>query len=446
MWDDKINKKIKDAADQYHPAYDDNAWDKMELLLNEHLPVKDNERKKYLFILLVLLFLGGSFFALYEYNTSKNKVLKGGSSKNMTQTILLPEKKSYTNKADNNSSKININSVEKNIPESRLERENNNRPLSIPGNNFTTDKKDKLIPGATEKKPGKGYSKIITNANAAEVESRDVINNSGNVPANDELNTTQGKKNSAEQIINNDNSRDAKKPISDGKDDTTRTKEVLKSDVAKISLPAKKSTKTNNKFSKNFAIDISMGPDVSIAGLHKAGKITIGYGVGLSYSLSNKFTVHTGFYIADKIYSANKNEYHLPPSNSYNYLFNIDANCKVYEIPVTVSYNFKKVKNHQWFIGGGLSSYLMKKESYDYYYKYPSGYVDTKSWSISNKNQHYFAILDISAGYQYNFNKRVSLIGEPYLKIPMEGVGAGKVKLNSGGILFTLSVKPFYKK
>jgi hypothetical protein len=185
MWDDKINKKIKDAADQYHPAYDDNAWDKMELLLNEHLPVKDNERKKYLFILLVLLFLGGSFFALYEYNTSKNKVLKGGSSKNMTQTILLPEKKSYTNKADNNSSKININSVEKNIPESRLERENNNRPLSIPGNNFTTDKKDKLIPGATEKKPGKGYSKIITNANAAEVESRDVINNSGNVPAND---------------------------------------------------------------------------------------------------------------------------------------------------------------------------------------------------------------------------------------------------------------------
>jgi len=88
----------------------------------------------------------------------------------------------------------------------------------------------------------------------------------------------------------------------------------------------------------------------------------------------------------------------------------------------------------------------MKKESYDYYYKYPSGYVDTKSWSISNKNQHYFAILDISAGYQYNFNKRVSLISEPYLKIPMVGVGAGKVKLNSGGILFTLSVKPFYKK
>ncbi|MEO8860717.1 MAG: hypothetical protein ABI358_04800, partial [Ginsengibacter sp.] len=309
-----------------------------------------------------------------------------------------------------------------------------------------TDKTDNLFPNAREKKPGKGYSKIITNANAAEVENHDVINNSGNVSANDQLNTAQGKRNSAEQIIDNDNSLDAKEQISDGKGDTAKTKEVLKSDVAKTSLPAKKSTKTNNKFSKNFAIDISAGPDVSIAGLDKAGKITIGYGVGLRYNLSTRFTLHTGFYIADKIYSANKNDYHAPPSAGYNYLFNIDANCKVYEIPVTVSYNFGKAKNHQWFVGGGLSSYIMKKESYDYYYKYPSGYVDTKSSSISNKNQHYFAILDISAGYQYNFNKRVSLIAEPYLKIPMTGVGEGKVKLNSGGILFTLSVKPFYKK
>ena len=40
MWDDEIHKKIKDAADQYHPAYDDNAWSKMEQLLDEHLPIK----------------------------------------------------------------------------------------------------------------------------------------------------------------------------------------------------------------------------------------------------------------------------------------------------------------------------------------------------------------------------------------------------------------------
>ncbi len=446
MWDDKINKKIKDAADQYHPAYDDNAWDKMELLLNEHLPVKDNERKKYLYIVLLLLFLGGSFFAFYKYNNSKNRSLENVSSKNITQTILSPEKKSYSNKADNNSSKINVNSVEKNGPANHLESENNNRPASVTGNNFPTDKTDNLLASAKEKHFEKGYSKNIINTKASEGENKDVLNNSDEPPANDQLNTIQNEKNNPEQIIINSNSLGAKNQAPDVKDDTKKAKDVLKSDVTKTVSAAKKSTKTNYKFSRNFAIDISAGPDVSIAGLDKVGKITIGYGVGLRYNLSTRFTLHTGFYIADKIYSANKNEYHAPSSAGYNYLFNIDANCKVYEIPVTVSYNFGKTKNHQWFIGGGLSSYLMKKESYDYYYKYPTGYVDTKSWSISNKNQHYFAILDISAGYQYNFNKRVSLIGEPYLKIPIKGVGAGKVKLNSGGILFTLSVKPFYKK
>ena len=30
MWDDENDKRIKEAADHYHPAYDDTAWEKME--------------------------------------------------------------------------------------------------------------------------------------------------------------------------------------------------------------------------------------------------------------------------------------------------------------------------------------------------------------------------------------------------------------------------------
>jgi hypothetical protein len=103
------------------------------------------------------------------------------------------------------------------------------------------------------------------------------------------------------------------------------------------------------------------------------------------------------------------------------------------------------VKNHRWFASTGLSSYLMKKESYVYYYKYPSGNTNEKSLSISNKNKHYFSVLDLSAGYQYMVNKRLSLMAEPYLRVALSGIGAGKIKLNSGGILFTVILKPFKK-
>ena len=34
-------------------------------------------------------------------------------------------------------------------------------------------------------------------------------------------------------------------------------------------------------------------------------------------------------------------------------------------------------------------------------------------------------------------------MAEPYIKLPLSGVGYGKVKLNSGGLLITVGFKPF---
>ena len=69
MWDDEINKKIKDAADQYHPAYDENAWDKMEQMLDEHLPRKKDRRRIIYFLPLILLLGGGIFFVISRKET-----------------------------------------------------------------------------------------------------------------------------------------------------------------------------------------------------------------------------------------------------------------------------------------------------------------------------------------------------------------------------------------
>ena len=75
MWDDEINKKIKDAADQYHPAYDENAWDKMELLLDQHLPVEKKRKRKYFLIPLLALLLGSSFFIIYYKHSNSSNLM-----------------------------------------------------------------------------------------------------------------------------------------------------------------------------------------------------------------------------------------------------------------------------------------------------------------------------------------------------------------------------------
>jgi hypothetical protein len=89
----------------------------------------------------------------------------------------------------------------------------------------------------------------------------------------------------------------------------------------------------------------------------------------------------------------------------------------------------------------------MKKETYNYFYKHnATGPTYTQKWTLQNENKHLFSVLTFSGGYQRNISNRFFISAEPYIKIPLSGVGFGKVKLNSAGAQFTIGVKPFVKK
>ena len=206
-----------------------------------------------------------------------------------------------------------------------------------------------------------------------------------------------------------------------------------------------KSSKTKNSPVSNFGITVSAGPDLSSINFNEPGEWRMQYGIGIMYALSKKISLRTGFYVGRKIYTADPEDYHSgynpPPS-----LQKIEANCLVHEIPVSLVYNFSSRKKHNWFVAGGLSSYLMKEETYEYAYKDPGGQMQYYTAVYKNENSHIFSVINLSGGYQYHFSDRFSLMAEPYVKIPLSGVGHGKVHLNSGGILFTAGFKPFLRK
>jgi hypothetical protein len=211
------------------------------------------------------------------------------------------------------------------------------------------------------------------------------------------------------------------------------------------STPEKKS-KVKSKKGNTFFFTLSAGPDVSATGGDKLGKAKLLAGVGLGYTFKDRLTIRSGFYTGRKIYTSSPESYH-PPGSFWNYYPNlqkVDADCRVYEIPLSLSYNFSHSSKHQLFASAGISSLLMKKETYNYFYKYSaSGPTVTKKYTIRDQNKHYFSILTLSGGYQKNIGKSFSIVVEPYFKIPLSGVGFGKVKLNSGGILFSAVIKPF---
>ena len=447
------DKRIREAADHYHPAYDDKAWDKMEKMLDKHLPQK-KDRKKIYFLLPLLLLMGGSLFFIVSDKLQKHLPQTSDISvqKNLSHKLNSTKPSSANHSESSTNTSLNESGTsEKNKGDLQMTKANSGNTIAVNTNqspvasiNKNIDKKWQANYNYKENLPVK--SEIVLKQGSIEEKnndneiSKDEPGYSRNEPLNKSNNISGQNENKTElqEIVNQTS--------------IIRKDEIKKQDtIAKIennqSETVKKKTKSKSSFKNNFGITLSAGPDISGVHVNDAGQLTITYGGGISYSIYKKFTIRTGFYVSKKIYSVGPNDYHLPTGSlgNYEYLQNVDANCKVYEIPINLDYSFGKIKNHSWFVSTGLSSYLMKRESYNYYYKTPAGETYNKDWTINNKNKNFFSVLNLSGGYQYYFNKQFSIMAEPYINLPLSGIGAGKVKLNSSGLLFTLTVKPFLK-
>ena len=434
MLDDEYDKKIKEAAEHYHPAYDDTAWEKMSQLLDEHLPQK-KERRKIFFILPSLLLVAALVFFVVMNNGKKDasNIAQNVSSKNNTEKAVV--EKTVLNSKEKKSSLSAEPTTNSLLPkEAKTKNDHHSISVSIQKANKTATNP------VDENKEQERVFKSDVAAKENELKQQPVSTNKNNennkaVSSADVKSSTF---NDSKSVISDENNSASNKVAEEEK--------VAKNEKEKTTPAIKKSKKTSNSFTDNFGVSISAGPDISGVKANKIGKLTAVFGVGIGYSISKDFSIRSGFYVSKKIYSVEGEDYNLPAGNpTYGYLQNVNANCTVYEIPVKADYHFTRIKNHNWFISTGLSSYLMKKENYDYYYKTVTGETYDKDWTINNKNKHFFSVLSFSGGYEYFFNKQFSFAAEPYINLPLKGIGVGKVKLNSGGILFTLKMKLFLK-
>jgi hypothetical protein len=78
----------------------------------------------------------------------------------------------------------------------------------------------------------------------------------------------------------------------------------------------------------------------------------------------------------------------------------------------------------------------MKKEDYNVTTKV-NNIVEQKQWSIANQNRHLLSIANLSVGYEYRWN-RLAVQGGPYLKLPLSGIGYGRVNTTGAGVLLAV--------
>lgn len=192
-----------------------------------------------------------------------------------------------------------------------------------------------------------------------------------------------------------------------------------------------------------WSLGLVLAPDFTTVGqLNEFTSPGLDVGITVEYFISKKLSITTGAILTRKLYNTSDIEQYTVPSGFWNgsdLPEEILANCKVIDIPINLRYRLRQGKRTSFFASAGISSYLMLNEVYDYDYGYgQSGGSQPTRWEVSNENNHFFGVYNLSVGITRKVGNNISIEAEPFLNNSLGGVGWGQVRLKSTGAHFHL--------
>jgi len=202
----------------------------------------------------------------------------------------------------------------------------------------------------------------------------------------------------------------------------------------------KKSVKTRTNNYKGFYIGGAFAPELTSVKFQPARK---SYDIGLlvGYNLNKKLSIELGFMLAKKYYYTS-GKYIVPNTMGLenSKILVLNAFTSMTEMPLTIQYNLRNKNNSKIFVNGGMVSYILHKENYNYVYKKDGERMH--GTTLNNKpSQSWFSNVQMSLGYEHSFDKICNVRIEPYCRIPLKGIGISDLPVSSVGVNFAI-IKP----
>lgn len=161
-----------------------------------------------------------------------------------------------------------------------------------------------------------------------------------------------------------------------------------------------------------------------------------GYSLAIvaGYRFNKKLSIETGIHIEKKEYYTSGehfiNKTVLPTTGK---LLWVESENELIEIPITLKADILHKGRHNLFATIGLSSYLVNKEYYEFEEEI-NGVLSDGSVLYTNNTHTLFATTNFSLGYQFWVGKIGSLRIEPYLNLPLKGIGKSQEPIISRGV------------
>lgn len=432
--DSRLEQLSREAADRYTVKASP-SWDKMEKELDKVLPTDKKKRRPFLFWWIIPGILIGGSILWYTLHTPESNLENTGAAI-VTST---PNKES-------------IIESNKNIKQQKI--------ASIPFQSADTEQKHSPVIDAKREESSSYLSKTSQQLNSAIAQNKGLSNQpkkTGQAPPGiSSLQkevilasaSTSSTSTEYEQITHS--TTDTGNNVSDNGIHTTKNSMLVSLNYIEepITVKTQDSIIPKNKKEKSaFSWALVAGIDATTVKFRYADKASLSGGIMIGYHFNRNWSIHTGALYTRKNYKMAGSDFKAPLGSWVaNYkLETVDGFCNMWEIPLLVRYTFDAQTKNKAFISGGLSSYLMTRENYNYFYYY-NGLPVRRNVNYPDGKTHPFSILKLSAGWIREVNKKASLIVEPFANLPLSGLGFGSAKLSSFGIHFSYQFRQPNKK
>lgn len=417
--DTDLDELLKQAYEKYDMGKQTNSWESLSSVLDEHLPQKKDKRRGFFFLLYLFLMVGGSSLLIFTGNKPDRRSLATDTSKFSG---------SYTDG-----------------------RRADGAPAGAGG--VVSGGDAGKVRDAGEMRA----ARKVRDAAGGQAAGERVASGSARRDAEGSGDDRGGSAGGAARPTTPALSRATASPAPADVSAPLATVTGPVPPIVAKNLPAQDSALANIKKKKDqspsktrfFEAGILAGEDESNVRFKTNSRAGFNLGLLLGYSFSKRWSVTSGLIYTWKNYMADGKDYHAPKDHFVNspgvVLQQAASTCSMLDIPINVRFNLSVKDRSKLFLTTGISSYVMLREVYTFYGT-DSGTAFKRGLDGDEvlKKGFWFSILNLSIGYEKNISKRLSFQAEPYVKIPLQGIGFGKVQMNSYGINFALKMKYFH--
>ena len=202
----------------------------------------------------------------------------------------------------------------------------------------------------------------------------------------------------------------------------------------------KKSEKLEEKGPK-IIVGANAGIETAQSPLGGLSDVDYSIGLRLGYVASSKLVINAGVSYISECYLAEGDDY-VPPVGFWASTEGVapeevSALCDMIDVSLGASYHFSDVQSNGLSAHVNLLSNFMLREEYDYRFAESS---DDFTGLFTGESQTLMSQIELSTSYKLRTGGGYFIDAGPYLKLPLNGVGHGNVRLTSIGIRVGVSL------